>query len=94
MSYFDSNFNHNIIIAIVAAMINIIFSLIIPALLSINSVNNVIPFSTAIKKHYENNRDIIIVSSLFVIVFVYLSLVVTPLIENNIFKNIAQLGNK
>jgi len=86
--------DHDIVIAIVAAMLNILFSLIIPAILSFNALNNVLPFSSNIKKHYEHNRDVILVSSVFVVIFVYLSLKVTPWFENNIFKTLAQLNHK
>lgn len=86
--------DHDIVIAIVAAMLNILFSLIIPALLSINVINKTIPFSAGIKKHYENNRDIILVSTVFVIIFVYLSLKISPWVETNIFKTLAQLSTK
>lgn len=85
--------DHDMIIAIVAAMINIVFSLVLPALLNIQLVGNVIPFSTAIKTHYQSNRDVILVSSVFVIIFVYLSLKVTPWVETNVFKTLAKIGN-
>ena len=86
--------DHDIVVAIVAAMLNIVFSLILPALLSFNAVNNVLPFSANIKKHYENNRDVILVSSVFVVIFVYLSLKVSPWVETNIFKTLAELNKK
>jgi hypothetical protein len=84
--------DHDLIIAIVAAMMNIVFSLIFPAILSINSINNVVPFSYHIKKHYKYNRDVILISSVFVIIFVYLSLKVSPWVENNVFKSLLEMS--
>lgn len=79
----------HLIVAIVAAMLNIVLSLIIPPLIK----DSTLPFAAQIKKNYECNRDIIIVSSVLTIIFVYTSLKISPWIENNVFSNLAKLGN-
>ena len=78
----------DLIVAIIAAMLNIILSLLIPLLLK----DIEIPISQRIKKNYESNRNVIIVSSMVTIIFVYVSLKITPFIRNNIFSNLAKLN--
>lgn len=80
----------DLIVAIVAAMLNIVLSLLLPSLLK----NTNIPFSEQIKKNYECNRDVIIVSSVLTITFVYISLKITPWVQTNIFSNLAKLNFK
>lgn len=80
----------DLIVAIVAAMLNIVLSLLLPSLLK----NTNIPFSEQIKKNYECNRDVIIVSSVLTIIFVYISLKITPWVQTNIFSNLAKLNFK
>jgi hypothetical protein len=79
----------DLIIAITASMVNIILSLIIPPLLK----DSTLPFSTQIKKSYNCNRNIIMVSSVLTIIFVYISLKITPWMRSNVFSNLAKLGN-
>jgi len=83
---------HELIIAIVAAMLNVILSIIIPPILNINSVSKYVPLSKLIKKHYLVNRDLILISSVSVIIFVYISLILTPWFETNVFKVIAKMS--
>ena len=78
----------DLIVAIIAAMLNIILSLVIPPLLK----DSTLPFATQIKKNYNCNRDIIIVSSVLTIIFVYVSLKITPWVRTNVFTNLAKLG--
>jgi hypothetical protein len=78
----------DLIVATIAAMLNIILSLVIPPLLK----NSTLPFATQIKKNYNCNRDIIIVSSVLTIIFVYVSLKITPWVRTNVFTNLAKLG--
>jgi|UniRef100_A0A6C0DAK3 phosphotransferase system glucose/maltose/N-acetylglucosamine-specific IIC component len=77
-----------LVIAIVAAMINIILSLLLPALLK----NSHLPFATEVKKNYECNNQVIIVSSVLVVVFVYTALLVSPWVETNVFSTLAKLN--
>jgi hypothetical protein len=79
--------NH-LAVAIVAAMINIVLSLILPSLLR----NSTLPFSTQIKKNYSCNREVILVSSIIVVVFVFISLKITPWVDSNVFSNLAKLN--
>jgi hypothetical protein len=79
--------NH-LAVAIVAAMINIVLSLILPSLLR----NSTLPFSAQIKKNYKCNREVILVSSILVVVFVFISLKITPWVDSNIFSNLAKLN--
>jgi len=79
----------DLLIAITAAMVNIIMSLVVPPLLKTSTF----PFSTQIKKNYTCNREIIMISSMLTIIFVYISLKITPWMRSNVFSNIAKLGN-
>jgi hypothetical protein len=81
--------DQDIFVAIVAAMLNIILSLIVPSLMK----DSQLPFSEQIEKNYKCNRDIIMVSSVLTVIFVYVSLKITPFVKNNIFKNLAKLGD-
>ena len=78
----------DLIIAVVAAMVNIVFSLLLPSLLK----NSTIPFADQVKKNYECNRDVIMVSSVLTVIFVYISLKITPWVRSNVFSNLAKLG--
>lgn len=76
------------IVAIIAAMLNIVLSLVLPPLLKDSNL----PFATQIKKNYECNRDVIMVSSVLTVIFVYVSLKITPWVRSNVFTNLAKLG--
>ena len=80
----------DLIIAVVAAMVNIVFSLLLPSLLK----NSTIPFADQVKKNYECNRDVIMVSSVLTVIFVYISLKITPWVRSSVFSNLAKLGTK
>lgn len=79
----------DLIVAIIAAMVNILLSLVLPALLK----NTNIPFAAQVKKNYECNRNVIMVSSVITILFVYISLKITPWVRSNVFANIAKLSS-
>ncbi len=78
----------DLVVAIVAAMLNIVLSLLLPSLLK----NTNLPFAAQVKKNYECNRDVIMVSSVLTILFVYISLKITPWVRSNVFTNLAKLG--
>ena len=78
----------DLIVAIVAAMLNIVLSLVLPSLLK----NSNLPFAAQVKKNYECNRDVIMVSSILTVIFVYVSLKITPWVRSNVFTNLAKLG--
>jgi hypothetical protein len=78
----------DLVVAIVAAMLNIVLSLLLPSLLK----NSNLPFAEQVKKNYECNRDVIMVSSVLTIIFVYVSLKITPWVRSNVFTNLAKLG--
>jgi len=80
--------DYDLIIAIVAAMVNIVFSLFLPALFT--RVN--LPFREQVQENYENTKHIILVSSILTVLFVYVSLKITPWVNNNVFKNLARLN--
>jgi hypothetical protein len=80
--------DQDIIVAIVAAMLNIILSLILPSLMK----NSNIPFAEQVEKNYDCNRDVIMVSSVLTIIFVYVSLKITPWVNTNVLKNLAKLS--
>ena len=76
-----------LLIALIAALLNILFSILIPPLLN----KTKLPFIVEVKNHYECNKKFIIVSSILTIVLVYMSLKVTPFLNTKVFGNIAQL---
>ena len=78
----------HLLIAIIAAFVNFLLSLILPPLLK----NSTIPFSQEIRKHYECNKNIILVSSIITIIFVYISLKITPLVKSNFLSGISKLN--
>ena len=80
----------DLIVAIVAAMLNIMLSLIVPSLLK----NSNLPLANQVRKNYECNRDVIMVSSVLTVIFVYVSLKITPWVRSNVFSNLAKLGTK
>ena len=80
----------DLIVAIVAAMLNIVLSLLLPSVLK----NSNLPFAAQVKKNYECNRDVIMVSSVLTIIFVYVSLKITPWVRSNVFTNLAKLASK
>jgi len=80
----------DLIIAIIAAMVNIVLSLLLPPLLKDSNL----PFSEQIRKNYNCNRDIIMVSTALTITFVYISLQISPWVDKNIFSSLAKLGSK
>lgn len=79
----------DLIVAIVAAMLNIVLSLLLPPLFK----NLNLPFAVQVKKNYECNRDVIVLSSILTILFVYVSLKITPWVRSNVFTNLAKLGD-
>lgn len=83
------NIDEHLLIAIIAALINFLFSLVLPPLLK----NSTLPFATEIKKNYECNKEVILVSTIITVVFVYISLKITPFVKTNFLSNIAKLNN-
>ena len=79
----------DLIVAIVAAMINIVLSLVLPTLLK----NSTLPFAAQVKKNYQCNRDVIMVSSVLTVIFVFVALKITPWVRSNVFTNLAKLGS-
>jgi hypothetical protein len=77
-----------LLIAVIAALLNILFSILIPPLLS----NSKLPFTNEIKKHYECNKQFILISTILTIILVYISLNVSPYIKLNFFENISELN--
>jgi hypothetical protein len=77
--------NLNIFIAILTGLINALLSLIVPCLFK-NSNNTYI---NEFKTVYQNNKQMIIVSSIIVMITVYIALITSP----NITDYISQLTN-
>lgn len=77
-----------LLIAIIAALLNILFSILIPPLFS----NNKLPFGHEIKNHYDCNKQFILVSSILTIILVYISLKITPFINVRLLGNISELN--
>jgi hypothetical protein len=85
----NSELDHDIAIALVAAILNVILSLIIPPLLK----NTNLPIITEIRQNYECNRNLLFISFFIVFIFVYVSLKITPWIQENIFTTIGSLAH-
>jgi len=75
-----------IIVAILAALLNMALSLLLPCLLK----NSNIPFTDNIKKVFSNNKQLILTSSVIVGILVYLALIIEPQI--NSFSNLAKIN--
>ena len=80
--------DEEILIAIVAGLLNILFSLLIPPLLNQSDI----PFTNEIKNHYECNKNYILVSTILTVILVYVSLKVTPFIQSSVFGNLSKLN--
>ena len=79
---------HNIIISSIAAIVNLILSLIIPVILK----NTNSPILLQIKQNYINNRHTLTISTISVFIFVYFSLIITPTIEKHLMSKIASIN--
>lgn len=79
---------NSFMLSIVAAIISAILSLCIPLLLK----NTNKPILLRIKQNYINNRDTLIINTISVFIFVYMSLVITPPIKRKLLANIAKLN--
>jgi hypothetical protein len=77
-----------LLIALLAAVVNYVFSLIIPPLLQ----NSNVPFAKEVSKNYTNNKDIMLVSSIIVVIFVYISLIIQPWVPQDILNTLAKLS--
>jgi hypothetical protein len=80
--------NH-LMIAVVAAAVNYLLSMVLPPLLK----NTKLPYAEEIKQNYECNKDIMLVSSLLTIVFVFIALQITPWVSTQFYSNLAKLSN-
>jgi hypothetical protein len=79
----------HLVIAIVAAMINFILSLILPNIFR----NTRLPVFTQIRQNYECNQKTIITSTILVVIFVYVSLKITPWLQTNVFTALANINS-
>jgi len=79
---------HNFIIAFVAAIVNLLLSLTVPLLLQ----NANTPLLVNIKQNYQNNKNILLINTLCVFVFVFVSLLISPTVEKHLMAKIASLN--
>jgi hypothetical protein len=79
---------HNLVIAVVAALVNLVLSLIVPMLFK----NTNQPMLLQIKQNYLNNRHTLTISTIIVFVFVYFSLIISPTIEKHVISKLASLS--
>jgi hypothetical protein len=77
----------HIAISITAALVNLVLSLVLPALLK----DSKLPFAAQIKESYECNRDVIVVSTILTVIFVYIALKVNPTMETSVYTPLAKL---
>jgi uncharacterized protein involved in response to NO len=82
--------DHDLIVSMVAVLVNLILSLIIPTLFK----NTEKPLLKKIRHNYYHNKNALILSSVTVFIFVYFSLKITPTVEKHLFSKIAQLANE
>jgi len=80
--------DNHLMIALVAAMVNIILSILLPSLLQSNTDS----LSTKIKANYQSTNTVVFTSSILTMIFVFISLKITPYVNNNIFKNLARIA--
>ena len=78
----------DLLIAIIAALLNVLLSLTIPPLFKSNNL----PIGEKIRKYYDCNKHVIVVSSILTTLLVYTSLKVTPWIKTNFLGNISSLN--
>jgi hypothetical protein len=79
------NLDHDLVVAIVASLVNLLLSLLVPPVFK----NTNIPFISQVRKTYECNREVLLVSTIMVLIFVYVSLKITPWVQENIFAKLA-----
>jgi len=79
----------HLLIAIIAALLNILLSITIPPLLKSSNLS----ISEKIRQHYNCNKNVILVSTVLTILLVYISLKVTPWVKNNFLGNISSLNS-
>lgn len=79
---------HNIIIALVASIVNLILSLTVPLLLQ----NANTPLLIGIKQNYQNNKNTLLINTICVFTFVYISLLISPTVEKHLLAKIASLN--
>jgi hypothetical protein len=82
--------NTDFAVAIVAAMLNIVLSMLIPTLFH----DAGLPLGAQMKQSYDCNRKIILFNSIMIVIFVYIALKITPWFDKNIFSTLAKLGEK
>lgn len=83
--------NDNIFIAIVAALVNLLLSVLVPCALK----NQESSYLTGVKKMFNQHREMLVTSSVLVGVIVYLSLVAAPSVRSEIstpLMNLMALG--
>lgn len=88
MSVMGYVIEEHLLIAIIAALLNVLFSIVIPPLIS----NTKLPFTEQIKNHYECNKHFILISTLLTALLVYVSLKVTPHVKSQILGNVSKLS--
>jgi hypothetical protein len=80
--------NEHLMIALVAAALNFLLSMVLPSLLK----DSKLPFAQEIKKNYECNKEVMLVSSLLTVVFVYVSLQITPWVSSSVYSRLSKLN--
>jgi len=81
--------NEHFMIALVAAALNFLLSMVLPSLLK----DSKLPFAEEIKKNYECNKEVMLVSSLLTVIFVYVSLQITPWVSSTVYSRLGKLGS-
>ena len=78
--------DRDIAIAVTAALVNLALTLLLPSLIK----DSKLPFAQQIKDTYKCNRDAIVISSVLVVVFVYIALQITPTMQSAVYSPRAQ----
>jgi len=80
--------NDEIFIALVAALVNLILSILVPC--ALKNYRNFLP---EVRIMLENNRSALLTSSGLVFVVVYIALVISPTVKSEIPESVLRLVN-
>jgi len=69
--------NANVLVAVVAGVLNLILSLLVPCALNRNNL----PYVENVNRMFVQHREMLVTSSLLVAVIVYLALLVSPNVD-------------
>jgi hypothetical protein len=81
--------NEDLLLAVVAAAVNFLLSLVVPALLKDSNA----PLAVQLKNHYQCNKNTVLLSSVVTVVFVFVALQINPWVQNNLLANVSSMNS-